>query len=74
MIESPLIQELMDERDVQTKQADIVRFLTGRFGELPESLRSRLTSVQVVSTLDALIDTAARCDNLDEFENAIPKD
>lgn len=68
MIESPLIDELMAERT----QKNILQFLEGRFGAVPEELSARLKSVSRTSKLDELIKVAAQCPSLKSFEAHLP--
>jgi hypothetical protein len=63
MIESPLIKELLAERD----QKAIIGFLRGRFGEVPPEITTRLGKIFNLKKLDELIDHAARCPDLEAF-------
>ncbi len=80
MIESPLIQELMDEAETkgeargvqQTRCEDILAFLAFRFGAIPGNMRSALEKISDLGALAALRDTALSCQSLDEFEAALP--
>lgn len=66
MIESPLLDRLLAQRDRQTKQADILRFLKSRFGNVPGDLAEKVRSADAV-ILDDLIDFAGSCSNLESF-------
>ena len=63
MIESPLLDELVAE----ARTADLLRYLHGRFGPLPEELQAAVRSVEDSRRLDDLITAAAECDSLDAF-------
>jgi hypothetical protein len=82
MIESPLMQELLADRDfiraspvlqefVEEGKLDglrkaILRFLTERFGPVPADVGSALQTADA-ARLDDLLGWAARCASLDEF-------
>ena len=63
MIESPLIQELMAERS----HKHILRFLTDRFGPVPQDIRDSLQMIQDEARLDDLVVWADRCPDLEAF-------
>jgi hypothetical protein len=63
MIESPLIQEIVAER----MHKAILRFLTRRFGSVPQEIERRLRTVQDEARLDELLDLAADCPDLETF-------
>jgi hypothetical protein len=63
MIESPLIQELMAQRD----QRAILKFLETRFGAIPPEVAARLRGVLDEQKLDELIQFAAACPDLESF-------
>lgn len=63
MNESPLIQELMAEK----LQDAILRILKARFGDVPSDLVEYLRAVTREKKLNALIDKAAVCRNLEAF-------
>lgn len=68
MIESPLIDELMAENT----QKNILQFLEGRFGAIPERLSARLKSVSKVNKLGELVKVASQCPDLQSFEAHLP--
>ncbi len=72
MIDSPLIRELMAENTQQIRREDIVQFLKGRFGTVPDALAARVKSVRKKKELDALILFAAQCPDLAAFEARLP--
>jgi hypothetical protein len=63
MIDSPLIQELLAERD----QKAILRVLSRRFGSIPPEIILALTPIQDEARLNDLIDCATGCPNLEAF-------
>lgn len=67
MIESPLIQEIVQE----TIQKNILRVLRARFRSVPEELESELQQVRNDETLSMLIDEAATCPDLDSFRTRL---
>ena len=68
MIESPLLDELR----VEWKADDVARFLRARFGPLPDELESSVRSIQDEERLNALIEIAARCADLEAFRSQLP--
>ena len=68
MIESPLIQEIVDEAKVRTQQMDIVAVLEARFGRVPRRLIAAVNSVKDERALTKLIAVAVKCSNLDTFQ------
>jgi hypothetical protein len=69
----PLLQKWFDERDCQTRQADIVAFLKARFGAVPEELAARIRSVTDLQKLEAAVTLAGRCSSLDAFHKRFAK-
>jgi len=67
MIESPLIQELLEQRSKQVRNEDLLLILTERFGAIPESVASAVKAIQNDAELPALIRFAAICPDLDAF-------
>src|SRR5262245_776084 len=75
MIESPYLQEIVQERlqeVLQERLAErshkhILRTLTRRFGPVPEDVSAELRVVQDESRLDDLLDWAHACPDLDAF-------
>ncbi len=63
MIESPLIQELIAENS----QKHIVRFLTARFGTVPQEIVTALRNIQDEQRLDSLVEWAGLCPDLEAF-------
>jgi hypothetical protein len=63
IIESPLIQELR----ARWRQQDILRFLTGRFGNVPPEIVTALQAITEEARLNDLVDWAARCPDLEAF-------
>jgi predicted transposase YdaD len=67
MIESPLIQELMDQAKRECLQAAIVGVLEARFAAVPAEIVALLRSVREQSRLEALNRQAAVCPDLEAF-------
>lgn len=67
MIESPLIDELIQEVLAEKKQAWIETILKKRFGFVPADLMNMLKKVQDEVTLDALMEWAVCCPDLEAF-------
>lgn len=72
MIESPVLMELLQERERATRQADILSALKRRFGTVPDDLATRVRSIQDDNRLQALHDTAIDCPDLDAFTATLP--
>jgi hypothetical protein len=72
MIESPLIREMVAEG----RHKDILRFLRNRFGPVPPELEAEVRSILDETVLDAAIDLATFCPDLEQFRaelRAIPR-
>jgi len=67
MIESPLIQELTDER----AQRAVLTVLDTRFGFVPDEVADRVGSVSGDEELEALLKDAVKCPNLESFCQSI---
>ena len=74
MIESPLIQELEAEFTHKAKQESILLVLEGRFGPVPEDIRTAVQRVQDTPALRATTLLAARCPDLDAFRRGLSGD
>ncbi len=75
IMESPLIQEIMDEvrleSTVKTIREMVQLNLETRFGALPPQLVERLNAVVGEGRLRALIREAVRCSSLDDFQTRL---
>ena len=71
MIESPLIQELMDKKAAETRRQDILRVLQTRFGHVPHELGTALQAIEDERTLGELVELAARCRTLNAFRKRL---
>ena len=71
MIESPLIQELLEQRSKQVQNQNILRILTLRFGALPEGLAAGVKAIQDDSTLAELMDFAVVSPDLEAFRQRL---
>jgi len=67
MIESPLIQEIMQETVVKTLQEAILQMLAARFGAVPPELTGRLNALHDEPLLRKLVRSAATCPDLKTF-------
>jgi hypothetical protein len=67
MIESPVLQELIAEREAETRREDILMILTTRFGPPAEDVRAALQTIEGKSKLDELVRSAASCPDLEAF-------
>jgi hypothetical protein len=67
MIESPMIQELIAERTRQTTHRHILRYLTKRFGQVPEEVSAAVRLTTEEAALDTLLDLAIFCPDLAAF-------
>jgi hypothetical protein len=67
MIESPLIEELVQERLAEQRQGDIGTILKDRFGSVPADLAHQLKTITDQERLAALFAWALRCPDLEAF-------
>ncbi len=71
MIESPLINEIVAEATQKatqkTTQENILAFLGARFGAVPAEIAEPLRQVHSQKKLNALLNHAARCRDLEAF-------
>jgi hypothetical protein len=65
--QSPLYQQCMAEKECETNQAALIRFLKARFGEVPEELAAQIRTVTDPEQLGRGIDHAAVCTSLKDF-------
>jgi hypothetical protein len=71
MIESPLIQEIVEESEQRATALAIGKVLKARFGATPDTIQPRLTQIKDAKRLERLIHRAALCMNLQEFEERL---
>jgi hypothetical protein len=71
MIESPLIQELMDMKERESKQESILDFLEARFGTVPPDLAAAVRTIPETSQLRELHRFAALCAGLEDFRTRL---
>jgi hypothetical protein len=67
MIESPVLQRLLQETKQETKQQDIVRALVIRFRIAGADLEAELSSIDDEERLGKLFDLAVTCSDLESF-------
>ena len=76
MIESPLIQEIVAEREreakQEAKQEAILEVLQTRFGSVVADIAERLRGVRGEKKLNALLKHAVRCPDLEAFRKRLP--
>jgi hypothetical protein len=70
---SPLYQMWMAEKERETKQADIVSFLTARFKTVPEEVAAYVRTVTDLNKLEEGIKLAAKCRSVNAFHKQFPK-
>ncbi len=71
MIESPVLQRLLDETRQETRQNDILRILIARFRIAAPDLEAELNSIDDDDRLNELVDLAATCPDLDSFRKQL---
>ncbi len=71
MIESPVLQEFLQEARVECTRKYILRFLAARFGPVPQEVAAALQRIQDEARLEELIDSAAACPDLDAFRTRL---
>jgi hypothetical protein len=70
---SPLYQKWMEEERCATTQANIVSFLEGRFGTMPEELAAHIRAVTDLEKLERGVKQAAVCTSLTDFRKRFAK-
>jgi hypothetical protein len=71
MIESPLIQELLEEWEVQIRRENILDFLTARFGAVDDETKKALEALTDPQRLRGLIAWTAQCPDLKAFRQRL---
>lgn len=71
MIESPILKELMDEREARTMQRVVLRFLKARFETVPTDIKNAIEMTSNRDKLDALVDWAGLCSDIDAFRQKL---
>jgi hypothetical protein len=72
LIESPLIQEIVDEAKREQAHKDILQGLQERFGPVPEDLASHVRAIPDEQRLRLLLRHAWQCSDLGAFRAALP--
>ena len=67
MIESPMLREILAENTQQTTHRHTLRLLEKRFGPVPAEVSAAVRLTVDEMALDALLDLAATCPDLDSF-------
>jgi hypothetical protein len=68
---SPWIRSIKADTARETASHLILRRLGKRFGAVPEDMAAHLRTVTDLQRLDALLDVAYECANLDDFRTAL---
>lgn len=71
MIDSPILNELIAEREAQVMQKAVLRLLADRFGPVPVDVAQRVKDVTNADQLMQLISQAGRCPDLEAFRQAL---
>jgi hypothetical protein len=71
MIDSPILNELIDEKVAEGRQRDVLEFLEARFGPVPLDVMQRVKEVTNADRLSQLIKQSARCPDLEAFRQAL---
>lgn len=71
MIESPLIQEIVQESQRTARFQSVVDVLESRFNTVPESISAGLQQVKELEALSRLIRFGSTCASLEVFEKAL---
>jgi len=71
MIESPLIQEIVEESRKAERTKAIVAFLKARFAAVPPSVAAGLEQIKEFEKLERLTGKAATCLSLQAFEECL---
>jgi hypothetical protein len=67
MIESPLIEEIVNKAKCEATRENTLGVLADRFGPVPEDISAALQSIAEEARLSTLVRWAARCPDLDAF-------
>jgi hypothetical protein len=70
MVQSPVIQEIIAESQLETKRKAIVKVLHARFGDAGEAVRSEIEAT-TEPKLDDLLELAATCRSLASFRKKL---
>ncbi len=71
MIESPLLKELLDEKEQEVKQGTILDALTERFKAVPDDLAREVRAVTNLRRLSDLFRFSVKCRSLKEFQKRL---
>lgn len=67
MVQFPIIEKIVGEATLRTRQEMILKFLEARFSPVPQDVDERVRQINDESRLNALVTHAARCADLDAF-------
>lgn len=71
MIDSPILNELIDEKVAERSQQNLLEVLEARFGPVPLDVVQRVKEVTNAAQLSQLIKQASRCPDLESFRPAL---
>jgi hypothetical protein len=71
MLESPVLQELLAELEVESCHKHLLRVLRAQFGAVPEELDAAVKVIQQTHRLEGLLDWAAQCPDLNAFRDRL---
>ena len=67
MTDNPFLAGIEREAVRGTTQRHIIKTLEQKFGDVPEGIRARVTSITDTEHLDTMFDKALRCESLQAF-------
>ncbi len=71
MIESPILQDWLQEQDIRTRQQMVLTKLERRFGPVPADVGASVRVVTDPTRLEAMLDAAYAAASLDAFRQAL---
>jgi hypothetical protein len=71
MIESPILQEWLEEHEIKVRRGIVLNKLEQRFGSIPADLSAAVRVVTDPKQLESLLDAAYASPSLDEFRKAL---
>jgi hypothetical protein len=72
IIESPLIQEILEERSREVHQGMLLRLLQKRFGQVPPEVADRVRAIQDIALLGSLMEAVVDSPDLESFRGQLP--
>jgi hypothetical protein len=71
MIDSPVLNELIAEKNAEVRQRDVLEVLEARCGPVPLDVVQQIKQITNADQLLQLIKQAARCPDLETFRQAL---